>query len=71
MLVQPLTDHTPQPMGPSRLEQEDRGGPCTPMDEGALFATPSKEKNGTIYLKFSEKIVLSTCRIFKRWTGVG
>jgi hypothetical protein len=63
MLVQPLTDHTPQPMGPSRLEQEDRGGPCTPMDEGALFATPSK--------KFSEKNVLSTCRIFKRWTGVG
>jgi hypothetical protein len=31
----------------------------------------AKKKNGTIYLKFSEKIVLSTCRIFKRWTGVG
>jgi hypothetical protein len=28
-------------MGPSGLEQEDRGGPCTPVDGGALFATPS------------------------------
>jgi hypothetical protein len=41
MLLQPLTDHTPQSMGPSGLEQEDRGGPCTPVDGGALFATPS------------------------------
>jgi hypothetical protein len=41
MLLQQLTDHTPQSMGPSSLEQEDRGAPCTPVDEGALFATPS------------------------------
>ncbi|TVU37531.1 hypothetical protein EJB05_10850 [Eragrostis curvula] len=36
-----VVDHTPQSMGPSSLEQEDRGAPFTPMDEGALFATPS------------------------------
>ncbi|KAK3125853.1 hypothetical protein QOZ80_7BG0610530 [Eleusine coracana subsp. coracana] len=36
-----VVDHTPQSMGPSSLEQEDRGAPCTPMDEAALFATPS------------------------------
>jgi hypothetical protein len=41
MLLQQLTDHTAQSMGPSSLEEEDRGAPCTPMDEGALFATPS------------------------------
>jgi hypothetical protein len=28
-------------MGPSSLEQEDRGAASTHMDEGDLFATPS------------------------------
>jgi len=36
-----VVDHTPQSMGPSSLEQEERGVNSTPMDEGDLFATPS------------------------------
>jgi len=36
-----VVDHTPQSMGPSSLEQEERGVASTPMDEGDLFATPS------------------------------
>ncbi|OEL33570.1 hypothetical protein BAE44_0005411 [Dichanthelium oligosanthes] len=36
-----VVDQTPQSMGPSSLEQEDRGVASTPMDEGDLFATPS------------------------------
>ncbi|OQU90351.1 hypothetical protein SORBI_3002G394400 [Sorghum bicolor] len=36
-----VVDQTPQSMGPSSLEQEDRGAASTHMDEGDLFATPS------------------------------
>ncbi|CAN6206266.1 unnamed protein product [Urochloa humidicola] len=36
-----VVDQTPQSMGPSSLEQEDRGVASTPMDERDLFATPS------------------------------
>ena len=41
MVLQQFADHTPQSMGPSSLEQEERGVASTPMDEGDLFATPS------------------------------
>ncbi|XP_062187372.1 probable mediator of RNA polymerase II transcription subunit 26b isoform X2 [Phragmites australis] len=52
-----VVDHTPQSMGPSSLEQEERGVASTPMEEGALFATPrtsiqlSEESPGS---KFSD-----------------
>jgi len=36
-----VVDHTPQSMGPSSLEREERGVNSTPMDEGDLSATPS------------------------------
>ncbi|RCV14244.1 hypothetical protein SETIT_2G410200v2 [Setaria italica] len=36
-----VVDQTPQSMGPSSLEQEDRGVASTPMDERDLFATLS------------------------------
>lgn len=36
-----VVDQTPQSMGPSSLEQEDRGAASTRMDEGDLLATPS------------------------------
>ncbi|KAJ1292132.1 hypothetical protein BS78_02G369100 [Paspalum vaginatum] len=36
-----VVDQTPQSMGPSSLEQEDRGAASIHMDEGDLLATPS------------------------------
>ncbi|CAN6169004.1 unnamed protein product [Urochloa humidicola] len=44
-----VVDQTPQSMGPSSLEQEDRGVASTPMDERDLFATPSTT------MRFSEE----------------
>ena len=39
-LLKQFTDHTPQSVDASCLDQEEGGLPSPPMDEAALFATP-------------------------------